>query len=52
MTIHLCDTWLRRIYAYDFDPAAGSAENRRVFAQLAPEDGYPDGLTVDAEGFV
>ena len=51
-TMYLCDTWLRRIYAYDFEPAAGLARDRRLFAQLAPEDGYPDGLTVDAEGFV
>ena len=51
-TMYLCDTWLRRVYAYDFDPAAGSAHNRRVFAQLTSEDGYPDGLTVDAEGFL
>ena len=51
-TMYLCDTWLRCIYAYDFEPAAGVARNRRLFAQLTPEDGYPDGLTVDAEGFV
>ena len=51
-TMYVCDTWLRRIYAYDFEPAAGLARNRRLLAQLAPEDGYPDGLTVDAEGFL
>jgi len=51
-TMYLCDTWVRRIYAYDFEPAAGLARNRRLHAQLAPEDGYPDGLTVDAEGFL
>jgi sugar lactone lactonase YvrE len=51
-TMYLCDTWLRRIYAYDFEPAAGLARNRRLFAQLGPEDGYPDGLTVDADGFL
>ena len=50
--MYLCDTWLRCIYAYDFDRGMGLAHNRRVFAALAPEDGYPDGLTVDAEGFV
>ena len=51
-TMYLCDTWLRCIYAYDFEPAAGVARNRRLFVQLAPEDGYPDGLTVDADGFL
>lgn len=50
--MYLCDTWPRRIYAYDFEPGAGIASHRRLFAALASEDGYPDGLTVDAEGFV
>jgi L-arabinonolactonase len=51
-TMYLCDTWLRRIYRYDFDRDTGDARNRRVFIELSSEDGYPDGLTVDAEGFV
>jgi len=51
-TMYLCDTWLRRIYAYDFDRDAGSVSNRRLFAELATAQGYPDGLTVDAEGYI
>jgi L-arabinonolactonase len=51
-TMYACDTWLRRIYAYDFDRAAGAASNRRLFAALAQDQGYPDGLTVDAEGCI
>jgi L-arabinonolactonase len=51
-TMYLCDTWLRRIYSYSFDRDAGIAHNRRVFAELTPEHGYPDGLTVDAAGFL
>lgn len=39
-------------YAYDFDPATGEVANRRVFAQVTPADGLPDGLTVDREGGV
>ena len=42
--MYLCDTWLWCIYAYDFDRGVGLARNRRVFAALAPEDGYPDGV--------
>src|SRR5439155_15458375 len=26
--------------------------NRRVFAAIAPEEGIPDGMTVDAQGYV
>ena len=51
-TMYLCDTWVRRIYSFDFDFAAGTVYNRRLFAELAAEEGFPDGLTVDAEGFV
>lgn len=44
------------IYAYDFDPEAGTVANRRPFAlqdrtDLA-ERGFPDGSTIDAEGFL
>jgi sugar lactone lactonase YvrE len=42
-----------RILAYDFDAETGNISNRRVFVQL-PKDtpAFPDGLTVDAEGYV
>ncbi len=40
------------IYAYDFDPQSGAMENRREFAVIDPSLGAPDGLCVDADGFV
>jgi sugar lactone lactonase YvrE len=40
------------IYALDFDVDTGEVDNRREFARIAPVDGMPDGLAVDAEGFV
>jgi sugar lactone lactonase YvrE len=41
------------IYAYDFDATTGNIANRRVFAMLDKDaGGFPDGLTVDAEGFI
>ena len=51
-TMYLADSWRQLIYAYDFDEAGGSVSNRRVFAEVPPEDGMPDGLAVDADGFV
>lgn len=48
--MYLCDTWLRRILAFDYDRATGSATSPRLFAELDGAEGYPDGLTVDAEG--
>jgi sugar lactone lactonase YvrE len=42
----------RTIHAYDFEPHTGRVKNRRVFMKVSNEEGIPDGLTVDAEGFV
>jgi sugar lactone lactonase YvrE len=36
-------------YVFDLD-GEGKATDRRVFAQYEEGDGYPDGMTVDAEG--
>jgi sugar lactone lactonase YvrE len=45
------DSPRQEIYAYDFEPESGSISNRRLFAKT--EAGcYPDGATVDAEGFL
>jgi len=41
------------IYAYDFDSATGNISKRRLFASIGRNlDGFPDGLTVDEEGYV
>ncbi|MCX6987701.1 MAG: SMP-30/gluconolactonase/LRE family protein [Chlamydiae bacterium] len=41
------------IFAYDYNLELGKISNRRVFAKLNPDaGGVPDGLTVDAEGYV
>lgn len=44
------DSPLRTIFAYDYDVASGHIQNKRVFAQIT--DGFPDGLTLDAEGYI
>lgn len=51
-TMYFIDSQPRVIYAYDFDPAAGTVRNRRVLVRIAEEHGLPDGMTVDAEGFL
>jgi sugar lactone lactonase YvrE len=52
-TMYFCESFAHVIHAYDFDAARGEIANRRTFATVNPESGsFPDGLTVDAEGFV
>ena len=50
--MYFTDTMRSVIYAYDFDIAAGTLENRRSFVTVPDGEGFPDGLTVDSEGFV
>ena len=44
------DTPTGRIDVFDFDSAAGEFTGRRPFAEIDPERGGPDGITIDAEG--
>lgn len=46
------DTRASVIYAHDFDLAAGTIANRRVFARFENEDERPDGCTTDSDGYV
>jgi sugar lactone lactonase YvrE len=46
------DSPLRRIDMFDYDQATGEAYQGRMFADLSGADGFPDGLTVDADGYV
>lgn len=51
-TLYFADSARRVIYAYDVDPPTGSLSRRRVFVRVPGDEGLPDGLTVDREGFV
>ncbi|GHJ37838.1 SMP-30/gluconolactonase/LRE family protein [Streptomyces sp. TS71-3] len=53
--MYYVDTPTRRIDVFDFDVAAGGGEQvsgRREFAAVEKGAGFPDGLTVDADGCV
>lgn len=49
---YLIDTILRTVYVYDYEAATGSIKNRRTLIKLKKDDGLPDGMTVDQEGFI
>jgi sugar lactone lactonase YvrE len=51
-TVYVADQRHRQIIALDYNTLTGTTSNRRIFACLQEEDGMPDGLIVDAEGFI
>jgi sugar lactone lactonase YvrE len=50
--MYFTDTREREIYRFDYERATGEISNRRVFVRVPPGEGGPDGMTVDAEGYV
>jgi len=51
-TLYISDSYGDAIFAYDYDISTGDASNRRTFLSTAGSGGYPDGATVDAEGYL
>lgn len=49
-TMYYIDSPTQRIDAFEFDMATGSLGERRTFTTI--DDGFPDGMCVDAEGAV
>jgi sugar lactone lactonase YvrE len=49
-TMYFTDFGRRVIYAYDFDAESGSISRRRPFIEFPEDAGFPDGMTIDAEG--
>lgn len=52
--MYYTDTPKREIYQFDYDRATGAITNQRVFVRTPddPAEGRPDGMTVDADGYV
>ena len=51
-TLYISDSYGDAIFAYDYDIETGAASRRRVFLSTAGSGGYPDGCTVDSEGYL
>ena len=50
--VYVTDMFHNRILALDYDTGAGTVGNRRTFVEVPPDDGLPDGLIVDAPGYI
>jgi D-xylonolactonase len=50
--MYYTDSFKREIYLFDYDRDSGDITNQRVFVQIREDEGFPDGMTVDAEGCV
>ena len=50
-TMYFADSLRHTLYAYDYDPVRGAMGEERVLATTTPP-GFPDGSTVDADGFL
>lgn len=51
-TVYVADQRKWEIIALDYDPENGDTSNRRIFASVPKNEGMPDGLIVDAEGYI
>lgn len=51
-TLVFADTVAAAVYSYRYDPEAGTARERRVWADYSELGGAPDGATADASGGV
>lgn len=51
-TLYVADQRHNQIIALDYDTVDGTVSNRRIFACVPEDEGMPDGLIVDAAGFV
>jgi len=51
-TMYYIDTPTQAVAAFDYDVATGAIANRRVVISIPAGSGWPDGMTIDAEGML
>lgn len=51
-TMYYTDSTVRTIWAFDYNIKTGGLSRKREFVKLPKTDGIPDGMTVDAEGYI
>ena len=51
-TMYYIDTPTREVSGFDYDIETGSISNRRTAVKIPVDYGFPDGMTIDAEGML
>lgn len=51
-TMYLIDTIPGEIYAYDYVDSGAAVTNRSLIRKVPESEGYPDGMTIDSEGYL
>jgi sugar lactone lactonase YvrE len=51
-TVYVADQRHNKVMVMDYDTLRGTVSNRRLFASVPKDEGMPDGLIVDSEGFI
>jgi sugar lactone lactonase YvrE len=49
-TMYYIDTPTRCVQAFDYDNRSGNISNGKIAIRINNQSGYPDGMTIDAEG--
>ena len=50
--MYYTDSYAHEIYIFDYDKQTGTLSNRQLFVKVSDDEGFPDGATIDAEGFL
>ena len=51
-TMYVTDTYSREILKYNYNPSNGEVSGKKTLIKVPDIEGIPDGLTVDADGFI
>ena len=51
-TFYFIDSPTKQVMAYDYDKSRELISNKRTVIRIADEEGFPDGMTIDAEGML
>jgi sugar lactone lactonase YvrE len=50
--MYYTDSDKHEIYVFDYDQETGALANQRLFVRTPADEGIPDGMTVDAHGYI